>query len=137
MEPIVIEDVPSSMTDEGMNPPFGNSFSSMSPIIEDPKIPYETPTKMSIDIQDETTVETLAETRTKMKLTQYSKEPPYIERLTLQKVVKQHSFYLLGELKNIYVRIPLLQALHNIPIYSKSIRDLVVKKPRRKPKEPL
>ena len=46
------------------------------------------------------------------------------------------SFNLLGELKNIYVRIPLLQALEDIPIYAKNIRDLVVKKLGRKPKYP-
>ena len=48
--------------------------------------------------------------------------------------MEQPSFNLLGELKNIYVRIPLLQALHDVPIYVKTIRDLVVKKPGRKPK---
>ena len=38
VEPILIKDVPSSMTNEGMNPPFGNSFSSAIPIIEDAEI---------------------------------------------------------------------------------------------------
>ena len=38
-------------------------------------------------------------------------------------------------MKNIYVRIPLLQSLHDIHIYAKTIRDLIVKKPRRKPKD--
>ena len=32
VEPIVIEDFPSSVNDEGMNPPFQNSFNSMIPI---------------------------------------------------------------------------------------------------------
>ena len=50
--------------------------------------------------------------------------------------MEQPSFNLLGELKNIYVRTPLLQALHDVPIYAKTIRDLVVKKPRRKLKDP-
>ena len=56
MEPIVIEDVSSSMTDEGMNPPFGNSLGSDIPIIED----TETLAETQIDISNETTAETLA-----------------------------------------------------------------------------
>ena len=35
-----------------------------------------------------------------------------------------------------YVKIPLLQDLHDVPIYAKTIRDLVVKKLGRKPKDP-
>ena len=50
--------------------------------------------------------------------------------------MEQPSFNLLGELKNIYVIIPILQALHNISIYAKTIRDLVVKKLGKKPKYP-
>ena len=50
--------------------------------------------------------------------------------------MEQPIFNLLGELKNIYIRIPLLQALHNVPIYAKTVRNLVVKKPRRKPRDP-
>ena len=75
VKPIIIEDVPSSITDEGMNPSFGNSFSAAIPIIDD----AETPTETSIEIHDETTTETLAETHTKMQLTQSSKEPPYLK----------------------------------------------------------
>ena len=50
--------------------------------------------------------------------------------------MEQPRFNLLGELKNIYVNIPLSQALHDVPIYTKTVRDLVVKKPGRKPKDP-
>ena len=50
--------------------------------------------------------------------------------------MEQPSFNLLGELKNIYVIIPLLQDLHDVHIYSKTIRDMVVKKLGRKPKDP-
>jgi hypothetical protein len=42
-----------------------------------------------------------------------------------------------AELRNICVKIPLLQAIKDIPIYSKIIRDLCIKNPRRKKKEPL
>ena len=112
VEPIFIEDVPSYMIDEGMNPQFGNSFNSVIPIIEY----VETPAKMPIEIHDKTTTETLAETHTKTQVTLSSREPPYLERLTLQNVMEQPSFNLLGELKNIYLRIPLLQSLHDVPI---------------------
>ena len=50
--------------------------------------------------------------------------------------MEQPSFNLLGMLKNVYVRIPVLQALHGVPIYAKIVRDLVVKKPGRKAKDP-
>ena len=85
MEPIIIEDVPSSVTDEGMNPSFGISFSAVIPVIEDvetpgeilAKMPVETPAKiaieMLIEMHDEITVETIVETCTKTQLTQYSK----------------------------------------------------------------
>ena len=71
VEPIVIEDVPSSMTDEGMNLQFGNSFTLAIPIIEN--------TETSIDIHDETSIETLVETHIKIKLTYSSREPSYLE----------------------------------------------------------
>ena len=45
-------------------------------------------------------------------------------------------FNILGELKNIYVKIPLLQALHDVPIYARTIRDLCTRKPGRKPRDP-
>ena len=92
MEPIVIEDVPSSMDDEGMNTPFGNSFCPTIPIIEDAETPAKTSDETSIEtpieIHDETTVETIAERHTKTKFTWSLKEPPYPEQLTLQKAVE-------------------------------------------------
>ena len=45
--------------------------------------------------------------------------------------MEQPSFNLLGELKNIYVIIPLLQALHDVPIYAKTISDPIVKKTKK------
>ena len=88
MEPIIIEDVPSSMTDEGMNPQFENSFSSTIPIIEDDE--------SSIEIHDETSTKTLANTCAKIQPTQYLREPSYPEQLTFQKAMEQPSFNLLG-----------------------------------------
>ena len=37
---------------------------------------------------------------------------------------------------NIYVKIPLLQSLRDVPIYARTVRDLCTKKPGRKPKDP-
>ena len=48
----------------------------------------------------------------------------------------QPQFKLLGELKNIYVKIPLLQALQDVPIYVRTVQDLCTKKPRRNPRDP-
>ena len=65
MELIVIEDVPSHMTEEGMNQQFENSFSTTIPIIEVAESPFETP----IETHDETPAETLADTHTKTQAT--------------------------------------------------------------------
>ena len=56
--------------------------------------------------------------------------------MTLQKAVEQPQFNLSGGLKNIYVKIPLLQALHDVPIYAKTVQDLCVRKLGRKPRDP-
>jgi hypothetical protein len=42
------------------------------------------------------------------------------------------NFDIVGELKNLYVKIPLLQALQDIPIYAKTIKELCGRKPVRK-----
>jgi hypothetical protein len=55
----------------------------------------------------------------------------------LTKTPKPPAFNLLGELQNIYVKIPLLQALRDVPIYARTMRDICVKKPGRKTKDPL
>ena len=46
-------------------------------------------------------------------------------------------YLILNELKNIRVKIPLLQAIKDIPIYSKVINELCIKHPRKKKKDPL
>ena len=40
-------------------------------------------------------------------------------------------------MQNLYVKIPLLQALRDVPIDARTIRDICVKKPGRKTKDPL
>jgi hypothetical protein len=64
-------------------------------------------------------------------------EPPFPECLALTKTLDPPAFNLLGELQNLYVKIPLLQALRDVPIYARTMRDICVKKPGRKTKYPL
>ena len=95
VEPVIIEDVPSPVH-EGVNP---QHLSNMTPIIED----AEHPTNVSAETQNNISSYT--------QPTHLIRQPPYPERLMLPKVVGQPQFNLLGELKNLYVKIPLLQAL--------------------------
>lgn len=45
---------------------------------------------------------------------------PYQERLALSKQIPQAKFDLLWELQNLFGKIPLLQAMRNVPIYAKN-----------------
>lgn len=45
-------------------------------------------------------------------------------------------FYILDELKNVYVKIPLFQAIKKIPIYAKTIKKLCIRKTGKKIKYP-
>jgi hypothetical protein len=40
-------------------------------------------------------------------------------------------------LQNLHVNIPLLQAIKDVPIYAKTVRDLCIKRPGQKPRDPL
>eukprot|EP00253_Pinus_taeda_P020867 PITA_20867 len=64
-------------------------------------------------------------------------EPPFPERLALTKTLERPAFNLLGELQNLYVKIPLLQALGDVSIYATTMRDICIKKPGRKDEDPL
>jgi hypothetical protein len=48
-------------------------------------------------------------------------EPPFPEQLTLTKTPEPPAFNILGELQNLYVKIPLLQALRDVPIYARTM----------------
>ena len=54
----------------------------------------------------------------------------------LPRVGGQPQFNLLGELKNLYVKIPLLQDLQDVPIYARTVWDLCTRKLGRKPRDP-
>ena len=64
-------------------------------------------------------------------------EPQLPEHLVLTKTPEPPAFNILGELQNLYVKFPLLQELRDVPIYARTIRDIFVKKPGRKAKDPL
>jgi hypothetical protein len=68
---------------------------------------------------------------------QHQSEPPYPERLTLSKSSPQAKFDLLGELQNLFVKIPLLQAMKDVPIYAKTLREYCSKQSAKKSKDPL
>jgi hypothetical protein len=62
---------------------------------------------------------------------------PFPDCLALTKMLELLAFNLLGELQNLNVKIPLLQVLCDVPIYARTMRDICVKKPGRKTKDPL
>jgi hypothetical protein len=64
------------------------------------------------------------------------KAPPYPERLVIKKPTTWPEFDILNELKNICVKIPLLQAIKDILVYNKVVKELCIKKPGRKQKDP-
>jgi hypothetical protein len=54
-------------------------------------------------------------------------KPPFPECLALTKTPEPPTFNLLGELQNLYVKIPLLQALRDVPIYAGGCETFVLK----------
>jgi hypothetical protein len=62
--------------------------------------------------------------------------PPFPKRLMIEKSVVYPNFDVVGELKNLYIKITLLQALQDIPIYAKMIKELCGRKPVKKIKDP-
>ena len=63
--------------------------------------------------------------------------PPFPEILIIEKPVVHPEYNILNELKNICIKIPLLQDIKDIPIYSKVIKELCIKCSRKKQKDPL
>ena len=55
----------------------------------------------------------------------------------IEKPIVHLEYDIMNELKNICVKIPLLQAIKDIPIYSKVIKELCIKRTRKKQKYPL
>ena len=57
--------------------------------------------------------------------------PLFPKRLVIPRPIQYLDFDILGELQNLYIKIPFLQAIQDIPIYAKTIKELCIKKPRR------
>ena len=61
-----------------------------------------------------------------------SSTPPFLERLQIDKGVEKQillpDFDFLDELKNVCIKIPLLQAIREIPILSKTIKELSLRR---------
>jgi hypothetical protein len=55
--------------------------------------------------------------------------PPFPKRMMIEKPIVYLDFDIVGELRNLYIKIPLLQ---DIPIYAKTIKELCGRKPVRK-----
>ena len=68
---------------------------------------------------------------------QEQRVPPFPEILVIEKLVVHPEYDILNELKNIYVKIPLLQAIKDITIYRKVIKELCIKRPGKKQKDSL
>jgi len=63
--------------------------------------------------------------------------PPFPDRLVQAKLpMSIPQFDVLDELKNVYIKIPLMQAIKDIPIYTKAMKELCLKKPIRKRVDP-
>jgi len=62
--------------------------------------------------------------------------PPYPERLVMEKNDPNPESILPSELRNIFIKVPLLQAIKYIPSYTKIIMELYIKNPGRKSVEP-
>lgn len=60
--------------------------------------------------------------------------PLFPERLMIPKLITYPDFDLVGELKILCIKIPLLQAIQDISIYAKTIKEMCVKKSARKVK---
>ena len=92
---------------------------------------------MMLFFQDVDIPKILVQTHPQQEPTQEQRIPPFLERLAIEKPVVHPEYDILNELKNICVKIPLLQAIKDIPIYSKVIKELCIKHPGKKQKDPL
>jgi len=61
-----------------------------------------------------------------------SNQPPYPKRLVVEKKDPIPETSMISELRNLFIKVPLLQAIKEIPICTKIIREICLKKPRRR-----
>jgi hypothetical protein len=67
---------------------------------------------------------------------QITKASPYPNRLIIEKPTTRPKFDILNELKNICVKITLLQDIKDIPIHNKVVKEFCIKNLGRKQKDP-
>jgi len=65
-----------------------------------------------------------------------SNRPPYPERLVVEKKGPIPESNMASELRNLFIKVPLLQSINEIPICTKLIRELCLKNPGRRRLEP-
>ena len=82
-------------------------------------------------------IKVLVHTLPPQETTQEQRVPPFPERLVIEKPVVHPEYNIMNELKSICIKIPLLQAIKDMPIYSKVIKELCIKLPGKKQKDPL
>ena len=68
--------------------------------------------------------------------TQEQRIPPFLEWLSIERPVIHPKYDIMNELKNICVKIPLLQDIKDIPIYNKVIKEMCTKNLGKKQKYP-
>ena len=79
----------------------------------------------------------LVHTHPPQETIQEKRIPPFPARLVIEKLVVHSEYDILNELKHICIKIPLFQDIKYIPIYSKVIKELCIKRPGKKQKDPL
>eukprot|EP00253_Pinus_taeda_P026992 PITA_26992 len=92
-------------------------------IIETPEVEYQLPREHLSQEEDVNKQQTHNQATTP--------SPPFLERLVIPRPIQYPDFDILGELQNLYIKIPFLQAIQDFPIYVKTIKELCIKKPRR------
>ena len=65
-----------------------------------------------------------------------SNQPPFPERLVVERSEPISKTSLVSELRNLFIKVPFLWAIKEIPICTKIIKDFYLKKPGRKRLEP-
>ena len=73
-------------------------------------------------LEDVNNPKVLVHTHPPQETVQEQRVPPFLERLVIEKPIVHLEYNILNELKNICVKIPLLQAIKDIPIYNKVIK---------------
>ena len=108
----------------------------MSPVIIREENEEEYPDEVVNDVGLQDLPKILVHTHPQQEPTQERRIPPFLEQLAIEKPIIHLEYDILNELKNVCVKIPLLQDIKDIPIYTKVIKEICIKKPGKKQKYP-